>query len=125
MRLSPHTYNLPESRLSLPTVYWIEGKKFHIFLSSFFQSRAIRYRGTAKPGLVPPSRDHGMAKIAQSDYIFRDIGATLRARCYVVCVKNARSCDPVQRAAFERLLLSEYIRYYHNDRALSFHGNRR
>jgi hypothetical protein len=56
----------------------------------------MRYRGAAKPRLVPPSRDHGMAKIAQSDYVFRDIGATLRAWQYVVCVKNAiRITSPV------------------------------
>jgi len=77
-------------------VYRIESKKFHVFLSSLFQRRAIRYRGTPKPGFVPPSRDHGMAKIAQSDYVFRDVGATLRAGRYVVCVKNAiRITGPV------------------------------
>jgi hypothetical protein len=49
----------------------------------------MRYRGAAKPRLVPPSRDDSMAKIAQSDYVFRDIGPTLRSWQYVVCVKNA------------------------------------
>jgi hypothetical protein len=78
------------------TSYGIESKELRVFLSSFFQSRAVCYRGTAKPGLVPPSRDHGMAKIAQSNYVFWDIGATLRAWCYVMCVKNAiRITSPI------------------------------
>jgi hypothetical protein len=66
LRFSTNTYDVPESRLSLTTTYGIEGKEFHIFLSSFFQGRAIRQHGATKPGLVPPSRDDGMAKIAQS-----------------------------------------------------------
>jgi hypothetical protein len=82
--------------LSLAPPFGVEGKEFQVFLPSFVQSGAIRYRGTPKPWLVPPSRDDGMAQIAQSDYVLRNIGATPRAWRYVVCVKNAkRIASPV------------------------------
>ena len=87
--MCPHNSKHPYLLLSHAPSKRIKSKEFQVLLASFVQSGSVRDCGPAKPRFVPASSNNGVTKVAERYDIIRGVRTALRARLYMMCVKNA------------------------------------
>jgi hypothetical protein len=86
---------LPYDCLSLESSIRVKVQKFLEFLLVAVQIHARLLRELTKPRSVPSSRNYGVTEVAERDYVFGSVGATLRARGNMVGVKHAVGITPL------------------------------